>query len=79
MSTTANIHAAKTQLSKLIEAALAGEEVIIQKAGKPAVLLVPVIAAVRPREPGAWKGKVRMAADFDEPVESAKTQESRGQ
>ena len=37
-----NVHAAKTQLSKLIEAALAGEEVIIAKGSKPAVRLVPV-------------------------------------
>ena len=66
MSKTANIHAAKTQLSKLIEAALAGEEVIIQKAGKPAVRLSPVLPPATPRKPGAWKGKVRIAPDFDE-------------
>lgn len=39
---TVNMHEAKTQLSKLVEAALAGEEVVIAKAGKPAVRLVPV-------------------------------------
>ena len=37
-----NVHAAKTQLSRLIEAALAGEEVVIAKGSKPAVRLVPV-------------------------------------
>lgn len=36
------IHAAKTQLSKLIQAALAGEEVIIANGGTPVVKLVPV-------------------------------------
>ena len=39
---TVNMHEAKTQLSKLVEAALAGEEVVIAKAGKPAVRLVPI-------------------------------------
>jgi prevent-host-death family protein len=38
---TVNMHEAKTQLSKLVEAALAGEDVVIAKAGKPAVRLVP--------------------------------------
>lgn len=42
MAVTANIHEAKTTLSKLIERALAGEEVIIAKAGKPLVELRPV-------------------------------------
>jgi prevent-host-death family protein len=63
---TANIHEAKTQLSRLIEAALAGEEVIIQKAGKPAVRLVPIEAPKIERKPGAWKGKVWIADDFDD-------------
>lgn len=40
--TKANIHEAKTNLSKLIEQALNGEEVVIAKAGKPLVRLVPV-------------------------------------
>ena len=38
-----NIHEAKTQLSKLIESALAGEEIIIAKAGKPLVRLIPYL------------------------------------
>jgi len=36
------IHAAKTQLSRLIAAAVAGEEVVIAKGGKPIVRLVPI-------------------------------------
>jgi prevent-host-death family protein len=39
---TVNMHEAKTQLSKLVEAALGGEEVVIAKAGKPVVKLVRV-------------------------------------
>lgn len=37
-----NVHAAKTNLSKLIDAALAGEEIVIAKGNKPAVRLVPI-------------------------------------
>ncbi len=51
-----NMHTAKTELSKLVEAAERGEEVIISRDGKPAVQLVPVPAhKVRL---GTLKGKV---------------------
>ena len=64
---TRNIHQAKTELSKLIEQALAGEDVVIAKAGKPVVKLVPV-QAKRPIGEliGVWKGRVNIAPDFDE-------------
>lgn len=62
----ANIHEAKTQLSKLVERALQGEEVVIARAGKPAVRLVPVRESVKRRKGGQWKGKVRIAEDFDD-------------
>jgi prevent-host-death family protein len=62
----ANIHQAKSQLSKLVEQALKGEEVIIARAGKPVVRLVPVRGSDTPRKGGQWKGKVRIAEDFDE-------------
>jgi prevent-host-death family protein len=61
-----NIHEAKSQLSKLVERALKGEEVIIARAGKPMVRLVPVRDNDAPRKGGQWKGKVRIAEDFDE-------------
>lgn len=61
----ANIHEAKSQLSKLIEHALEGEEVIIAKAGHPMVRLVPVRPETTPRQGGQWKGKVRIADDFN--------------
>ncbi|MGA7495499.1 MAG: type II toxin-antitoxin system prevent-host-death family antitoxin [Isosphaeraceae bacterium] len=61
----ANIHEAKSQLSKLVEHAMKGEEVIIAKAGQPMVRLVPVHADVSPRLGGQWKGRVRIAHDFD--------------
>ena len=61
-----NIHEAKSQLSKLVDRALAGEDVIIARAGKPMVRLVPVDQSTTPRKGGQWKGKVRIAEDFDE-------------
>lgn len=63
--TQATIHEAKTQLSKLIRKALDGEEVIIAKAGKPVVKLVPVTSIPKQRKLGGWKGLVWMADDFD--------------
>ncbi|WP_334189727.1 type II toxin-antitoxin system Phd/YefM family antitoxin [Noviherbaspirillum sp.] len=65
---TVNIHDAKTQFSKLIEAVSQGEEIVIAKAGKPAAKLVPVQASKPIRQPGALKGKMRIAADFDAPL-----------
>jgi prevent-host-death family protein len=66
---TINIHDAKTQFSKLIEAVSQGEEIIIAKAGKPAARLVP-IQAKKPlvRKPGSLKGKIKIAEDFDAPL-----------
>ena len=61
-----NIHEAKSQLSKLIESALAGEEIIIAKAGKPLVKLIPYKESKKPRTPGGWEGKVMMSDDFDD-------------
>lgn len=60
-----NIHEAKSQLSKLIECALQGEEVVIAKSGKPIVKLVPIVVDESPRQGGQWKGRVRIADDFD--------------
>jgi prevent-host-death family protein len=63
-----NIHAAKTQLSKLLDAAVAGEEVIIAKAGKPVARLVPVDAKPPPRRLGILAGKIQVPDDFDDPL-----------
>ena len=61
-----NIHEAKTHLSRLVERAAKGEEIIIGKAGKPMAKLVPCRSALESREPGYWRGRVRIAPDFDE-------------
>jgi prevent-host-death family protein len=63
---TENIYAAKTHLSRLIERALAGEEVIIAKAGKPVVRLVPYKETAQPIRFGTLKGKVSIAEDFND-------------
>ena len=61
------MHEAKTELSRLVERALAGEEVVIARAGVPVVRLVPIAQQGR-RKLGQWRGKVRMAPDFDAPL-----------
>jgi prevent-host-death family protein len=60
-----NIHEAKTHLSRLVERAANGEEIIIGRAGRPVARLVAFEPAATKRTPGAWKGKVRLAPDFD--------------
>lgn len=60
-----NISEAKSELSALIEAVQRGEEVLIGKAGKPVARLVAYRGAAQPRKPGALKGQIRIASDFD--------------
>lgn len=61
-----NISEAKAQLSALIEKVIAGEDVIIGKAGKPVARLVRYERSRQPRQPGALKGKIHISDDFDE-------------
>lgn len=61
-----NISEAKAQLSKLIEKVTAGEDVIIGKAGKPVARLVRYEKNGQQRQPGALKGKIKIAEDFDD-------------
>ncbi|RME24883.1 MAG: type II toxin-antitoxin system prevent-host-death family antitoxin [Deltaproteobacteria bacterium] len=63
-----NIYEAKTQLSRLVERASRGEEIIISKAGKPLARLVPLGIGKKRRKPGQWKGRVYIADDFDDPL-----------
>jgi prevent-host-death family protein len=62
---TVNVYEAKTHLSRLLDEAAAGEEIVIARAGKPVAKLVAYCDDERPREPGYWRGKVRIADDFD--------------
>lgn len=61
----ANLHEAKTNLSKLVELAIQGEEIIICKAGNPVARLVAIHAKKKNRRPGSWAGKVTIEKDFD--------------
>jgi len=61
-----NMLEAKSQLSKLVKAAVAGEEVVIASNGVPIVRLVPVTAR-KPRRPGAWSKLPAPAPDWDAP------------
>lgn len=63
-----NIHHAKTELSKLVQRAEAGEEIIIARAGKPVAKLVPVGQPVVRRRLGLLDGKFRIPDDFNEPL-----------
>jgi prevent-host-death family protein len=63
-----NLHAAKTHLSRLVDEAAAGEEIIIAKAGRAVARLVPATPVGRPRPFGLLRGKIRMAPDFDAPL-----------
>jgi prevent-host-death family protein len=63
-----NIHAAKSQLSRLLDVALAGEEVIIAKAGKPIARLVPIERKQERRKLGTMAGQFRVPDDFDDPL-----------
>ncbi len=63
-----NISEAKANLSKLVEQALRGDEVIIALAGRPLVRLVPVSPDDSPRDlsSGLWEGRMHVADDYDE-------------
>jgi antitoxin (DNA-binding transcriptional repressor) of toxin-antitoxin stability system len=63
-----NIYEAKTQLSRLVDQAAAGEEIIIARGGKPVARLSRLAAPVRKIRFGVLKGQVKVAADFDAPL-----------
>jgi prevent-host-death family protein len=63
-----NIHSAKTQLSKLIEAAERGEEVIIARSGKPVAKLVALQNQRPSRKAGSMKGLLKVPESFFDPL-----------
>ena len=61
-----NVHEAKTHLSRLVDRAAGGEDIIIGKAGKPMARLVAYREDRSPRVPGSLRGRIRLAPEFDE-------------
>ena len=68
MTRTYNIHEAKTHFSRLIQRARLGEDIVVAKAGKPMVRLVPVEGPKKRRQPGSARGMFTMSDDFDDPL-----------
>lgn len=68
MSKSVNIHDAKTHLSRLVDRAAEGQEIIIAKAGKPMARLVPLDTAPKSKKFGLMKGRIWIADDFDAPL-----------
>lgn len=65
------IHRAKTNLSRLIEKAAEGEEVIIARGSKPVARLVPVGEVKGKRRPGSLKGRLSVGPEFFQPLPAA--------
>lgn len=65
---TINISQAKALLSRLVEEAAGGEEIVITKHNRPVARLVALETPTRPRKPGGWEGQVWIADDFDAPL-----------
>ena len=68
MLATVNIHAAKTHLSRLVERAASGEEIVIARNGKPVAKLVAYREEAAPRVPGSMRGQIWISDDFDAPL-----------
>ncbi len=66
MAVVVNVHEAKTHLSKLLDRAHAGQEIILAKAGKPYARLMPLAPDTTARQPGRLKG--RLPESFFEPL-----------
>lgn len=66
-----NLYDAKTQLSRLVDRAAAGEEIVIAKGGRPLARLVPLAARTAPRRLGQRAHEVALRPDFDAPLPDA--------
>jgi prevent-host-death family protein len=63
-----SVYDAKTNLSRLLDRAANGEEVVITRNGRPVAKLVPATPVRKPRKLGSLKGRVRVPRDFDAPL-----------
>jgi prevent-host-death family protein len=62
------VHQAKTNLSRLIEEACSGTDVVIARGKHPVVRLVPLATSRKRRAPGRLKGKIRISRAFFKPI-----------
>jgi prevent-host-death family protein len=65
---TVSVYNARAEFSRLIERALAGEDIVITRRGKPAVRLVPIEPSRHRRKPGTLKGLFEVTDEFFEPL-----------
>lgn len=77
MALMVNVHEAKTNFSRLLEQAHAGQEIVLAKAGKPYARLVPLAPAAGVRSPGRLAGRVD--ATFFEPLPDDELKRWEGQ
>ena len=63
-----NVHEAKTHLSKLLAEVEKGHEIVLARDGKPVAKLVPFAAKANRITFGDFKGRIRIADDFDAPL-----------
>ncbi len=73
-----NVYAAKTQLSRLIDLAMAGQEIVITRHGRPVARLIGAEALAAPRKLGLLRGRIRIGEDFDAPLPEALLQSFEG-
>jgi prevent-host-death family protein len=63
-----SVYDAKTNLSRLLDRAASGEEVVITRNGRPVAKLVAATPVRKPRKLGVLKGRIRLGKDFDAPL-----------
>ena len=66
--THVNMQEAKAQLSRLVERAAGGEEIVIAQGGRPVARLVAYRETTGKRVPGRWRGRILIHEDFDDPL-----------
>lgn len=69
MPTSVNIHEAKTNFSKLVRRAEAGEEIVVRRGREPVARIAPLEKKGGVRGFGSLKGQIKIGPDFDEPLE----------
>ena len=68
MALVVNMHDAKSSLSRFVNRAAAGEDVLIARHGRPTALLTRILDRSRKRPLGLFKGRIQLASDFDAPL-----------